>query len=292
MKIGAGAVLVLFLCFRTASVVLALDWKTLHTEADERTSLGAFLKSPGRQDSIEQVYVQGLVYLNEHKDKEAGDAFQKMLAFDPGSLEARWGKAEVFRRMHRLDESESLLKQIIGEKKDFAPALVSMAYVQYIRGNFNQSVDYALAVVDLGEEHVDTMNYARAYLLVGGGRGIIAHYGGPVSKLVNGTRVLPNLKKAEQLKPDAPGVLFGLGSFYLLAPSLIGGNLEQAIIYLERAVKSDPPFADAYVRLSQAYKRKGDAGKSEFYLKKAFEIDPENELAVDVKTGTCKFICP
>ena len=37
-----------------------------------------------------------------------------------------------------------------------------------------------------------------------------ASNGGPLSKLLNGTQVLPNLKKAEKLQPDSAAVLFGL----------------------------------------------------------------------------------
>jgi len=61
--------------------------------------------------------------------------------------------------------------------------------------------------------------------------------------------------------------------------------------YLKKAIKIDPNFADAYVRLGQLYKIKGERKLFNLYLNKALEIDPENELALDAKSGRCRYIC-
>jgi len=103
--------------------------------------------------------------------------------------------------------------------------------------------------------------------------------------------VKANLDKAQRLQPDSPVVLFGLGSYYLLAPVIAGGNKTKAEEYLNKAVKVDPYFADVYVRLAQLAKIKGQKEKYDFYMNKALEIDPGNELALDTKSGSCKFIC-
>jgi len=153
-------------------------------------------------------------------------------------------------------------------------------------------VKLAHKVLDMGEKRVDLSNRVRAYLMLGGAKGMIAHYGGPFSKLINGTAVLPTLKSAQKLQPDSAGVLFGLGSFYLLAPRLAGGDIAIAEDYLQRAIKADPLFADAYVRLAQLYKAKGQMQKYSEYLAKALEIDPANEVALDTESGACKFACP
>ena len=122
---------------------------------------------------------------------------------------------------------------------------------------------------------MDLSNYTRAYLIIGGSYGMLAKYGGPLSKVFNGTQVLPNLKKAQALQPDSAAVLFGLGSFYFLAPAIAGGNINKALGYLMRAVVVDPLLADAYVRLAQVYRMKGDNANFEKYLNRALQIDPE-----------------
>jgi tetratricopeptide (TPR) repeat protein len=268
-----------------------LEWKQLHEEADKITLPSAldFLKE--KPNSLDDLYILGLVYLNLHKDQEAGEVFNKIIKLRPETIEARWGEAEVMRRKHNLEKSEAVLNEVIQANPAFSPAYISLAYIKYTQMDFKQSVSLAYKVIRQESPNVDLSNYTRAYLLVGGGRGMLAHYGGPVSKIANGTAVLSNLKKAESLQPDSPGVLFGLGSFYFLAPGLAGGNKGKALGYLERAVAQDPLFTDAYVRLAQFYKNKGDTAKYRIYLEKAAEIDPQNTLLLDTKNNECKFIC-
>lgn len=281
----------LFFCLSLLTSCYALEWKKLHEEADRMDLTEALAAAEKKADSIDNLYILGLVYLNLHKDKEAGNIFEKVLNLAPETLEARWGLAEVLRRQHKASDSERILSEVIKSRPDFYPTYISLAYLRYNEMKFEKSVELALLVMKQGQEKVDLSNYVRAVLLYAGNKGMIAHYGGPLSKVINGTVVLPNLKKAQALQPDYAGVLFGLGSFYFLAPSLAGGDLDSAKEYLERAVKADPLFVDAYVRLAQVYKKKGDNNNYEYYLDKALEIDPQNELALDIKSGRCKYIC-
>ena len=269
----------------------AFEWKPLHEKADKISLAEALAKAGSGSASREDLYMLGLVYLNRREDQKAGDIFNRMLSADKENPAARWGIAEVLRRGHRAAESEKMLEEVIKSAPAFAPAYNSLAYIAYQKMDFNKAIRLARKVLDMGRENVDTSNYARAYLMLGGSKGMLAHYGGPFSKIIDGTAVFPLLKKAEALQPDAPAVLFGMGNFYLLAPTLAGGNKEKAGEYLEKAVKADPLFADIYVRLAQSYKVKGDNAKYQAYLSKALEIDPKNELALDVKNGTCRFIC-
>ena len=142
-----------------------------------------------------------------------------------------------------------------------------------------------------GKDNVDVNNYARAHLIFAGAKGMIAHNGGPIVKVLNGTQVFPHLAAARRLMPESAQVYFGLGAYYLLAPGIAGGDLAKAQAFLERAVYLDPKLADAYVRLAQVYKARGNTAKYEFYLGKALEVDPKNALANDVKNSQCKFIC-
>lgn len=270
----------------------ALDWKPLHEKADTLTLSAAMAGVQARPDSIEDLYVLGLVNLNFHKDKEAAATFDKILALNPAVIEAQWGQAEVLRRRHQPDKSEELLREVIKAKPDFPAAYITLAYIRYLQINFKAAVKLAVTVLNLGDKKVDQSNHARAHLVYGGVKAMIAHYGGPVSKLVNGTAVLPSLKSAERLQPETAGVKFGLGSFYLLAPAFAGGDLQKAEEYLTRAIEIDPLFIEAYVRLGQVYKLKGENSKYNEYLDKALALDPENELALDVQSGRCKFICP
>ena len=268
-----------------------LEWKRIHEEADKKGLADAWYKMEKGFTSAEEAYLTALILLNQRKDPEAQKIFQDMLKKDPNSKEAKWGLAETLRRQNKLQESARILEAIIQSAPAFSPAYISLAYIKYTKLDFKSTVDLARKVIGQGREAVDLSNYTRGYLLVGGGKGMLASTGGIFAKIGEGTQVLPNLKKAEELQPESPAVLFGLGSFYFLAPGIAGGNIDKAKEYLEKAVGLDPFFADAYVRLAQVYRTKGDSQKFEEYLKKALEIDPQNALARDARNKACKFIC-
>ncbi|KPK97637.1 MAG: hypothetical protein AMJ95_08130 [Omnitrophica WOR_2 bacterium SM23_72] len=284
-------IMVLVLLFIHVPLCYGLNWQTLHDAADRQSLPDAEEAVQQNPDSVDDLYILGLTFLNLHKDQEAGEAFRNILSLRPDSLEAKWGVGEVLRRAHKLPESENILNEILKARPDFPPALISLAYIRYIQMEFDEAVKLAYKVQKQGMDTVDLSNYVRALLLVAGAKGMIAHYGGPLSKVINGTAVMPNLKKAEKLQPDSPGVMFGLGSFYFLAPGIIGGSQQKAEKYLKRTIELDPYFVDAYVRIAQLYSIKGDNAKYKEYLKKAEELDPKNEILLDFKSGACKFIC-
>jgi len=267
------------------------DFKQLHESADSTSLSQALTSAQGKPDSVKDLYVLGLIYLNQHQNAQARDIFSSILKAEPDYFAAKWGVAEVLRRQHDLSQSQKLLREILREHSEFPPACISLAYISYIRMDFKGAVLLAHKVLSQGIKKVDLSNYVRARLILGGSKGMMAHYGGPLSKIISGTAVLPNLKKAQELQPDSAGVLFGMGAFYLLAPKVIGGDIDTALKYLKKAIEVDPLFVDAYVRLAQAYRTRGDLDKYEFYLGEAFRIDPLNELALDTKSGSCKFIC-
>ncbi|MFC1658287.1 tetratricopeptide repeat protein [Candidatus Omnitrophota bacterium] len=279
--------LILFL----SSSAFALEWKRLHEEADSKSLKGALISSQENPGSLEDLYVLAMLYLNLHKNSDAESVFKAMLTLEPGLTEARWGIAEVLRRRGENQKAEELLQGIMKESPGFSPANITLAYLRYRQTRFQEAIRLALAVLRQGQDEVDLSNYTRAYLIIGGARGMLASAGGVFSKIVNGTQVLPNLKKAEELQPDSPAVLFGLGSFYFLAPAIAGGNRQKALEYLERAIEVDPLFADAYVRLAQVYKMQGDEITFRKYLDRALEIEPDNELVKDALSGSCKFNC-
>jgi len=268
-----------------------MDWKVLHNKADGLTLQVAQETAAKSRGLLEDQYILGLVYLNLHQDQSAYQLFNTLFSKNPDMVELRWGLAESYRRLHNTDKAESLLNQAIKQDPRFAPALISLAYIKYFKMDFTGSVRLAARVIQQGQENVDLSNYARAYAMYAGAKGMLAHYGGIFSKAIDGLAVKTNLDKAQKLQPDSPAVLFGLGSYYLLAPVIAGGNKVKAEEYLDKALKVDPFFADVYVRLAQLAGIKGEKEKYNFYMNKALELDPGNELALDTISGRCRFIC-
>ncbi|MFH1857548.1 MAG: tetratricopeptide repeat protein, partial [Candidatus Omnitrophota bacterium] len=70
--------------------------------------------------------------------------------------------------------------------------------------------------------------------------------------------------------PAKARVLNNLGSAYLRQ-----GDLEQAIVYCQKAQKRDPDFPDAYYNLGMAYAHLGDYDRAIRYWEKALELAPQ-----------------
>jgi cytochrome c-type biogenesis protein CcmH/NrfG len=268
-----------------------LDIPKLNTQADSLSLVQAAELTRQEPDSLERLYVLGVAYLNEEQNASAQETFNRMLQIDPDSLEGQWGRAEMLRRKHQNEESRRILQEIIAKQDAMYPAKLTLAYLEYLRCDFSAGVDLAQAVVHLGPERVDRSNYVRALCLLGGIKGMLAHYGGPMAKVFNGRSILPLLRKAERLQPDNPAVSFGLGSYFLLIPPIFGRDIVKAERYLRKAIELAPWFAEAYVRLAQVRRVAKDEQQFAGYLKQSLEIDPQSEIALDIKNGSCKFIC-
>jgi len=76
-----------------------------------------------------------------------------------------------------------------------------------------------------------------------------------------------------------------------LIPPFFGRNFDKAEAFIRKTIQQDPRFPDPYVRLAQLYLFKGQKDQYEKYIDKALELDPLNELALDIKNRTCRFIC-
>lgn len=278
---------ILCLCVNT----FALDWKTLHERADAISLERARSAQEADPQNAEKLYELGLAYLNAYDHQHAQEIFRKLLARDQASIEAQWGVAECQRREHNYSASEQSLRQIIATRPDFWPAYNSLAYQKFIQKDFNEAARLALIVIRQGVSGVDKSNLVRAYGVYSGAKGLIAYRGGPVSKVINGSAVLPYLKKAQKLQPRSAVVEYGLGSYYMLTLPVLGRSFKKAEKYLLHAIELDVNLADAYVRLAQLYRYRGDIKSSESCLEKALLLDPRNEFALDVQAGGCGYAC-
>lgn len=236
--------------------------------------------SPVIDYGVDKKQEQLLDYLRVRQDDKAWQVAQEILSRDFGNITALWARAELMRRAYDLENSAGLLKHILKENPAHAPSLISLAYIYYYNRDFNQALSLLKQVID--DPKAGKQNLAMAYMLTGSINAKKSSAGGIFSKLAYGTRVRSYFEKAKQLSADLPEVYLGLGSFYLLAPAIAGGNIDKAIENLEYAVELAPGFATANARLAQAYKKKGNLEKYNYYLARAKELDPENEALKEI----------
>jgi predicted Zn-dependent protease len=223
---------------------------------------------------------EALQWLKFRKDADALAIFERILTKQPDNLDALWGKAEVFRRSRRHKEAEGIINAILKKEPKHIASLVSLAHIRYKEDKLNEA--QGLINQALGENCLDKESQARAYVILSSINSKYALKGGLLSKIKYGTKIKSYILKAKELAPDLPEVHLALGTFYLLAPKIIGGSLEKAIEELEYTVKIAPDFTTANARLAQAYNKKGIQDKYNFYLKRAENLDPENEVLKEI----------
>lgn len=217
-----------------------------------------------------------LKYLKLRQDELALKETQKLLSVKPDDLCALWAKAEILRRAYKFKESEELLKQVLAQCPEHASSLITLSYINYHDNKLSQALKILRQV--LKQPDLERENEALVYLLMGSINAKRAAQGGFFSKFVYGTRVKGFFEKARFIAPDLSEVHLGLGSFYLFAPRIVGGDIDKAIEELEYAVKLAPDFATANARLAQGHKKKGNLEKYNFYIQRVKELDPENEV--------------
>lgn len=224
---------------------------------------------------------EALGLLKARYDKEALAIFENILLNEPDNLEALWGKAEVLRRVYKFEASEELLKRILFQYPHHASSLITLSYIRYHDNQFQEALKILKQV--LRQKNLGRENKALVYMLMGSINAKKSSLGGIFSKLAYGTQIKGYFEKAKVLAPDLSEVHLGLGTFYLRAPAIAGGDIDKAIEELKLAVKLTPEFATPQARLAQAYKKKGDLEKYNFYYQQAKTLDPENEVLKEIK---------
>jgi len=213
--------------------------------------------------------------LKVRKDNEARVLTEEILFANPDNIEALWAKAELLRRSYNLREAEKVINKILEKKLDYLPALNNLAYIRYKEGKLEGAKKICDKV--LGSKNLDRENEAFAYLTLGAINGQRTQDGWLFAKIRYGTQIKCLFLKACSLAPDLAETHLALGTFYLKAPAIAGGDLDQAIKELELSLAIAPDFGLANARLAQAYKKKGELAKYDFYIERAKKLDPQNE---------------
>jgi len=258
-----------------AWVAVATSYYLLHARK-KVCPVGTGIESAKEVSSLKQ----GKELLRVRKDKQAQAIFEGILKTDPGNIEALCAKAELLRRSYKYKEAEDIYNGILKKNPEDMRSLNGLAYIRYTQGRLDESQKLVNKIL---KTCTNKQNEALAYLTLGAIYSKRASEGWLLSKIKYGTQIKKCFLKAKELAPDMPETHMGLGTFYLKAPSIVGGNLDLALKELEIAVKMAPEFATANARLAQAYKKSGDLTKYSHYLEITKKLDPQNEVLKELE---------
>ncbi|MEO8128217.1 MAG: tetratricopeptide repeat protein [Bryobacteraceae bacterium] len=220
--------------FRSLCLLLAFVFPALHA-ADERALAD-----------------QAIALLQQGKTAEAIQLFEKALAANPQSADARFNLALAYLHNRQFDETirvvsvsnrlraedYALLGAAHRAKGSFDTAAINMRRAVAMQpGNSDFAYDLALTLIDAG-------------------------------KSAEAVRLL----ESAAAKPEAPAKVFGA----LGMASFMNGNLPRAELAYAKAIKMEPGAADLHASLGDVWFGSGDFRKAAAEYTAATRLDPAN----------------
>ena len=281
-------VMILMFVFTAASGVCASDWKALGDSSVSLTPAEIACLERKQAKTIQDVYILTIFYYRNYDTAGLKKLLGEQIKDAPAGSAACVLKAIVLMKEHRHQESRNLLAGVLTAHPDFHPARIVLAHLCYLQKDFTQS--YALARQLMAKkEELSRYHYVVSLLLAAGAKGILTKKNS-VRAIGAYFEVNGYLKEAKKIMPDAPEVLYGLGSYYLLTPAVAGGNLDRAMQLLEKSRQLTPLNPNVYLRLAQAHSAKGDSAQYRKNIDRASELDCQDELLLDYLSGEKAFL--
>lgn len=266
----------------------AADWKNPADLAMGMSQDAAAGLENKKDKSAQDIYVLTIVYYREFqlaKLKQLLGDQEKRAANGP-ALKLLQGI--TFMGEHRYQESRAALSGVIKTYPDFYPASVALAHLDYLQKDFDRAYQRALQLIGKRNE-LSRFHFTVSLMLAAGARGVLAKRNLLVA-IPAYFEVKGYLAEAQKQMPDSAEVLYAVGSYHLLTPAVAGGDLEKAIVLLERSRQMTPLNPDVYVRLAQAYRACGRPELFRKYLRQAAQLDPRNEMLQDDLSGEKVFL--
>lgn len=264
------------------------DWKTTADAALGMPPAARALLERKPDKSAQDVYILTLFHYRDFQKT-------KLKKLESDSARALSGTPELLLLQgitlmwdHRHAESRRVLAGLVAAHPDFFPAAVTLAHLDYLRRDFERSYAGARRLIDRKKE-LSRFHLTVSLLVASGAKGVLAQRN-LVSAIPAYFEVNGYLKEAQKQLPDSAEVLYALGTYHLLTPSITGGDLDVAVALLEQSRRLAPLNPGVYVRLAQAYRARGLALVSRQYLEQARAIDPQDELLLDDLSGEKVFL--
>ncbi len=216
-------------------------------------------------ESAEAVYGIGSVYLQQNKNADAREAFERVLklrAGYPDTAPNTWNNLGILAtRDSRMDEAVGYFQRALELNPDHLIALNNLgnAYRELQQWDkARETLEHAIAV---GPEDAEAnYNLGMVYAQAG-----------------DNSRAEQLLKKALQYRPDYPEALNNLGILYVRTQ-----RVDDAVSLFQQCMKIAPEFDKAYLSLARVYAIEGEREKARDVLARLLVQHPGHEQATQM----------
>jgi len=248
------------------------------------------VKDPKKvEEEITKVLGYALEYINRKNFKEAENIYRKVLLSYKNHPDALFRYADLCRILSRFNDSEALLRRLIGITQPNHQSYNQLAVVLGNQNKTKEAIDYFKKSIELKPDFIDAyINLGSMYFRLNKLKKAEITYKQASDLDPNHILLLNNLatlykryknyKKAEELyrkalkiNPNSAEVLSNLGDVYGQTM-----NLDKAEEVLLKAYSISPKTPEINANLAILYKKQSRYEESLAYAKQAYEINTNN----------------
>ncbi len=224
----------------------------------------AFFQLAAKEDpgGAEPLYGLGSVYLEQKKNKEARDCFQRAIQAEanyPGTWSNSWNNLGLLAaREGKTDEAIGHFQKALEKNPDYVVALQNLGNAYRQKKEWESARKALEHAVALRPEDAEA-NY---------GLGMV------YAQLNDAARAYEYLEKALAARPAYPEALNNLGILYLRT-----GRPEEAKKSFAESIRVAPEFEQAYLNLARVYAIEGEKEKARATLQELLKVHPEQAQA-------------
>ena len=238
----------------------------------------------------------GALFFQRGYLEQAEASFQQALQDDPESAEALYGIGSVYLNQNKQADARQMFERCVKLKPNYPETLPdawnNLGVLATRDGNVTQSIEYFQQALKINPRHLLSLeNLGNAYRLekrwneaqevleraVGvSSEDAEANYSlGMVFAQTNDTaRAYEHLQRALKARPVYPEALNNLGILLLLTH-----RRDDAVASFEQCIRVAPAFDQAYLNLARVYAREGDRDKARQVLSNLLEQHPDSPQA-------------
>ncbi|MBM9593322.1 tetratricopeptide repeat protein [Rhodobacteraceae bacterium MCCB 386] len=233
--------------------------------ADSYTLLYTSTAEHLRPDHVEAILATAGLLENLGQHEAAVEVYGRVPRDHPQFHAAELGRADALTRAGDSDAAIEVMQNLVEEKGDLPIVHIALGDALRQLERYREAADAydrAIALVDEPSEAQWVVYFARG----------IAR-----ERTDRWEEAEADFLKALELRPDQPQVLNYLGYSYLEK----GGDLDEALDYIERAVAAQPNSGYIVDSLGWAYYRLGDYAQAVDQLERATELMPTDPVVND-----------
>lgn len=268
------------------------------SEYNQNNTNGAinnFLKAIEIDPKYAQAYNNlGCIYSDKSDLETAFFYLKKAIEINPNFAEAYYNIGNAYKRKKEIENSIIYYKKAISINPRYTSAYFNLGNTYFEINQLETAILYAQKAIEIDPQK------AEAYVLLGNiylqkkiFENAITYYKEAISinpKLAVayynlGTVYIQKkdfetsttyFLKAISVNPDYMNAYYNLAIAYysIGADYLKKGEIESAIDYFKKTINTNPKYANGYYALGIAYGKKGDNNMKDYFLQKAYELDP------------------